>query len=185
MSTNNPPPVNLDHESFRDAVEGLRRGDFSRLEPLFDERPSPGRRQCRIVEWHEGGLFDEEPKALAEAFTCACFLGRTSVVDFLLIHGVDPAAGDGTGLNGFHWAVNRGQWDTVKLLIERKAPLEVKRMYGGTVLGTAVWSAINEPRADHIPIIEALIVAGAKLDATGFPTGNEQVDEVLQRHGAK
>ena len=53
------------------------------------------------------------------------------------------------------------------------------------MLGTAVWSAINEPRADHIRIIEALIAAGAKLDAAGYPTGNEQVDEVLRRYGAK
>jgi hypothetical protein len=169
----------------RDAVQGLLRGDFSRLEPLFDEHTSLHRRPCRIVEWYEKGYFDEEPKALVEALTCACFLGRTTVVDFLLTHGVNPAAGNGTGLNAFHWAANRGQLDTVKLLIERKAPLELKSMYGGTVLGTAVWSAINEPRVDHVPIIEALLVAGAKLDAAGYPSGNEHVDEVLRRHGAK
>jgi hypothetical protein len=27
--------------------------------------------------------------------------------------------------------------------------------------------------------------AGAKLDAAGYPTGNERIDEVLRRHGAK
>src|SRR5207245_2166775 len=97
---------------------------------------------------------------------------------------VDPAAGANTGLNAFHWAANRGQLDTVKLLLERKASLEIKSMYGGTVLGTAVWSAINEPRADHLAIIEALIAAGAKLDGAGYPTGNERVDEVLRRYGA-
>jgi ankyrin repeat protein len=101
------------------------------------------------------------------------------------LKGVALSAGANTGLNGFHWAVNRGHLDTVKLLIARKAPLEKKSMSGGTVLGTAVWSAANEPRAHHLPIIEALIAAGAKLDAGGYPTGNERVDEVLRRHGAK
>ena len=131
------------------------------------------------------GVFDQDPKALEEAFTCAGFLGRTGVADFLLAQGVDPSAGANTGLNSFHWAVNRGQLETVELLIQRKAPLETKNIYGGTVLGTAAWSAINEPKLDHIAIIEALISAGARLDAAGYPTGNERVDQVLRQHGAK
>lgn len=168
-----------------DALLGLERGDFSRLEPLFEKHPSLDGDKCRMVDWYEKGYFDSEPKALAEAFTCACFLGRTSVADFLLTEGVDPAAGTSTGLSGFHWAANRGNLDTVKLLIERKAPLEQVNMYGGTVLGCTVWSAINETRVDHIAIIEALLAAGAKIDEAEYPTGTERVDEVLQRHGAK
>jgi ankyrin repeat protein len=151
---------------------------------MFDIHPSPEGDKCRIVDWYENGYFDNEPKALAEAFTCACFLGRTSVADFLLTQGVDPAAGTSTGLSALHWAANRGNIDTVKLLIERKAPLELKNMYGGTVLDCAVWSAINEPRVDHIAIIEALLAAGANIGEAEYPTGNERVDEVLQRHGA-
>jgi hypothetical protein len=170
---------------WRDALRGLERGDFSRLEPLFDKYPSVDGDKCRIVDWHEKGYFDDEPKALAEALTCACFLGRTSVADFLMTRGVDPAAGTATGLSAFHWAANRGNLDTVKLLIERKAPLEQRNMYGGTVLGCTVWSAINEPRVDHIAIIEILLAAGANIDEAGYPTGNERVDEVLRRPGAK
>ncbi|MEW6210320.1 MAG: ankyrin repeat domain-containing protein [Acidobacteriota bacterium] len=170
-------------DSFRDAVQGLEAGDFSRLEPLFGDPSSPDCR-CRIIEWYERGLFASERRALEEALTCACFLGRTEVVDYLMAQGVDPSAGISTGLDGFHWAANRGQLDTVKLLIRRQARLETRSMYGGTVLGTAVWSAINEPRADHIRIVEALIEAGARLDEAGYPTGNDLVDEVLRRYGA-
>jgi hypothetical protein len=169
---------------FRDAVQGLRRGDFSRLEPLFDERPGHDRPMCRIIEWHASGCFDAEPEALAEAFTCACFLGRARVADYLLAQHVDALAGAGTGLNGFHWAANRGQLDTVKLLIERGLPLELKNMYGGTVLGAAVWAAIHESKPDHLAVIEALIGAGARLDAVDYPSGNERVDALLRRHGA-
>jgi hypothetical protein len=170
--------VDKDTLSFQDAVKGLIAGDFSRLAPLFDED------RCRIIEWHEAGFFADEPKALDEALTCACFLGRTGVVEHLLMDGVDPSAGAHTGLNGFHWAANRGQLDVVMLLIQREAPLETLSMYGGTVLGTAAWSAINEPRPDHIRIIEALLKAGARRDGVGYPTGNERVDKVLGQHGA-
>jgi ankyrin repeat protein len=172
------------NEEFREAVKGLNRGDFSGLEPLFMDQPSPNRRPCRIIEWFEQGLFLDEPSALAEAVTCACFLGCTGVADFLLTHGVDVLAGNGTGLNGFHWAVNRGQLKTVQLLIKRRSPLEIKNMYGGSVLGTAVWSFLNEPRTDHASIIQALIEAGAEVRDAGYPTGDERIDEVLRRNGA-
>jgi hypothetical protein len=168
---------------FSGAVQGLQRGDFSRLAPLLEDRPLE-RRPCQIIEWCDKGYFAAEPAALAEALTCACFLGRTGVAEFLLDRGVDPAAGAGTGLNAFHWAANRGQSETVRLLIRRKAPLETRSMYGGTVLGTAVWSAINEPRPGHLQIIEELLVAGARLVEAGYPTGHEQVDAVLRRYGA-
>ncbi len=174
-----------DDPEFRDALRGLQRGDFSALEPLFDTGPNPADNRPRIIEWHEEGLFRDEPKALAEALTCACFLGRTSVADYLLNHGVDPTAGAGTGLDALHWAANRGQLETVRLLIRRKAPLETRSMYGGTVLGTAVWSTINEPWwPDHLQIIEELLDAGARLEEAGYPTGHEQIDAVLRRHGA-
>jgi len=165
---------------FRDALHGLRRGDFSRLEPSFVGEPS----RTQVVQWHQAGRFIGEAAALAEALTCACFLGRTEVADYLLTHGVDPSAGAGTGLDALHWAANRGQLDAVRLLIKWKAPLETRSMYGGTVLGTAVWSAINEPRADHVQIIEELLAAGARLDEVEYPTGHTQVDAVLRRHGA-
>lgn len=53
------------------------------------------------------------------------------------------------GLDALHWAANRGQPTVVRLLINAGADLETRSMYGGTALGTAVWSAIHEPRGDH------------------------------------
>src|SRR5439155_10806320 len=114
-------------------------GDFSRLAPLF-ERPAGGDR-CPIIQWHEAGQFAAEPQALDEAFTCACFLGRTEVAEHFLAHGVSPSGGAGTGLNAFHWASNRGQMEVVRLLIRHRAPLEPRTSYGGTVLGGTVWAA--------------------------------------------
>ena len=63
-----------DDATFNDALEGLHRGDFSRLEPLFDDRSGRSGKP-QIVEWHEQGRLRDQPKALAEALTCASFLG--------------------------------------------------------------------------------------------------------------
>src|SRR5262249_1214040 len=52
------------------------------------------------------------------------------------------------------------------------------------VLGTAVWSAINEPRPGHLQIIEELLVAGARLVEAGYPPGDEEVGEGARRHRA-
>jgi len=169
-----------DDSSFPAALPGLRRGDFSRLEPLFE-----GGDHCRIVEWHRLGLFDGEPAALAEAFSCACFLGKPEVAEYLLDRDVDPLAGAGTGMNAFQWAANRGQLETVEMLIRRGVPLEIRNSYGGTVLGAAVWAAIHEPKPAHLAIIEALLRAGANRDEAEYPTGNAAVDEALRRDEKK
>ena len=144
---------------------GLMHGDFSRLAPSFDRQ---------LIERLDA-------LALAEALTCASFLGRTDIAEWLLARGVDPAGGNGTGLDALHWAVNRGQLEAVRLLLCHNAPLETRNMYGTTVLGTAVWSAINEPRPDHPQIIEELFAAGANADGVELPTGDERIDAHLRR----
>ncbi len=187
-----------DEALFRDAIQGLHGGGFSGLEPLFDATPGPGGAQPRIIDWYEQGRFRDEPKALMEALTCACFLGKTGVADYLLTHGVNPSGGAGTGLDAFHWAANRGQLEAVRLLIRWKAPLETRNMHGDTVLGTAVWSALNEPRPDHLQIIEELLKAGARLEDVEHPPACikgrlkgllhkrriEQIDALLRRYRA-
>jgi len=166
---------------FRNALEGLRRGDFSRLEPLFTGKTGS---QPQILLWVEAGHFQGHDRELAEALTCACFNGQTAVAEYLLKRGVPPSGGAGTGLNAIHWAVNRGQLDALRLLIEHHVPLETRSMCDGTALGTAVWSALNEPRAAHLAIIEELLVAGARVTSAGYPTGHESIDALLRRYGA-
>jgi hypothetical protein len=169
---------------FANAVRDLEEGNFSRLEPLFRNLASSSHASCQIIEWYDLGYFKNETKALNEALACACFNGQTKIAKFLMDRGVEVIAGDATGLNGFHWAACRAHLETVKLLIERKVPMEIKNMYGGTVLGQTVWSAIHEAGPDRIEVIEALLNAGAKLEAAEYPTGNARVDEMLRRFGA-
>lgn len=160
---------------FRETVEGLLAGDFSRLAPLFSPEGS-------MRAWFDAGAFADQPAALEEAFTCACFLGCTRLVEHFLSKGLSPTGGARTGLNAVHWAANRGQLSTVELLLRHHAPLETKNSYGGTVLGCAVWSAVHEPKPDHLQIIEALLSAGANPGAAEFPSGHPALDALLQRY---
>src|ERR671923_1007814 len=166
---------------FQEAARGLLAGDFSRLAPLFDSAADGS--HCQITQWHEAGFFANEPRALDEAFTCACFLGRTEVTEYFLAQGINPSGGIATGLNAFHWAANRGQLEVVRLLIRHKAPLELRNSYGGTVLGATVWAAVHEPRPDHPRIVEVLLEAGARGGEGEYPLGDGGIDEILLLHG--
>jgi hypothetical protein len=167
--------------TFEELSAALHRGDFSWLAPVFEGPP----RGSRLALWVEEGRFATDPSALNEAATCACFLGRTAWVHYLLDHGGDPIAGADTGLNGFHWAANRGQLQTVEALIARHLPMEIRNCYGGTVLGGTVWAAVHEPRPSHPAIIEALLLAGANVGEAEYPSGHDAVDALLRRFGAQ
>ncbi len=168
--------------TFDHALRGLIAGDFSRLAPLF-RSPHDGSPSL-IIKWFDEGLFVNEPIGQAEALTCASFNGCTDVVEYLLARGADPNGGNKTGLNALHWAANRGQLSTVEILIRHQASLESVNSYGGTVLGCAVWSAVYEPKRDHLEIIEALLRAGADISAARYLSGDERVDDILRRYGA-
>ena len=79
-------------------------------------------------------------------------------------------------------------------LIQRAA-LEARYVYGGTVLGQALWPAIHgEGEADDVAILETLIGAGAKIEdgalawlarreGRSASTG-ERIAEALRGYGA-
>jgi hypothetical protein len=173
---------------FRYAVAAMDRGDFTALE----EAIGPEKFHDQIVEWFENGLFTNEQEALDEIFAASCMLGQTATAANLLDKGVDPHAGMKTGLSGFHYAASSGRLEVIRLLIDRKIPMEVKNMYGGTVFGQAMWSAVNEWTPNHAEIVEELVKAGAVVDE-GYDDWWEeqnvpdaetkrQIAEVLRQH---
>lgn len=167
-----------------DALQGLRNGDFSRLEPLFVAQPDARGSRPQILDWYDEGCFASEPQALAEALTCACFLGRVDVATYLLDRGLDPSGGNGTGSNFLHWAANCGQLEAVRLLLRHRAPLATRNMYGGDALGTVLWSVVHEPRPTHVEIVEELLKAGARMEHASQFTGTEPIDGLLRRYHA-
>lgn len=172
-------------------LTALDRGDFSRLEAMLG---GPVGFDRQIVDWFDSGRFADEPEMLAEALSCACMLGRTETAAHLLDHGVDPYAGMKTWLAGPHYAVSSGRLETVRMLIERNVPLEIENKYGGTLLGQALWSAVNEHKPTHAEIIEMLLAAGAQIepgslewwDAQSVPSAatKQRVADALRRHNS-
>ena len=144
----------------------LENGDFTLLDELLTTE------KASIIDLLEAN--GEPVEEMSEAFAWACFTGRTHDAERLLDKGVDPAASDKTGLSGFHWAANRGNIETVKMLVRRKAPLEQLNMYEGTVLGQTLWSAVHEHREGLAEIIEILIEAGALIPPGTLQWWNDQ-----------
>lgn len=124
-------------------------------------------------------------KQAQSALKHACTWGRLNVVKLLLDKGVDLSGHQGgDGQTPLHCAAIGGQLETIKFLLKRNAPLELKNMYGGTVLGQTLWSAAHggDPKV-YAAIIKALIAAGARVPARHVPV-NKPIDDLLRGYGS-
>jgi ankyrin repeat protein len=120
-------------------------------------------------------------------------VGNTEGVRHLLDLGVDIAARfkdidaywdlakDTTALHVAAW---RARHATVKLLLERKAPVDVPDGKGRTPLAFAVracvdsyWTNLRSPES-----VQALLEAGASVANVDFPSGYAELDELLRRY---
>jgi ankyrin repeat protein len=120
-------------------------------------------------------------------------VGNTNGVRQLLDLGVNVGAifreGDGyfdvaPNSMAIHVAAWRANPGTVKLLIERGSPIDVPDGRGRTPLVLAVkacvdsyWTERRTPES-----VEALLNAGARASEVRFPSGYEEVDELLRSH---
>jgi ankyrin repeat protein len=121
--------------------------------------------------------------------------GNTGGVRCLLDLGVDPRAlyaeGDGYfGIAKNSTALHVAAWhampSTVRLLLERGAPVDALDGMGRTALALAVracvdsyWTGRRSPGS-----VEALLGAGASLAGVKYPSGYAEVDELLRARGA-
>jgi len=119
--------------------------------------------------------------------------GNGDGVGLLLDLGVDVAArftdGDpywsvAKDSTALHVAAWRARHATVKLLIDRGAPVDVKDGGHRTPLALAVracvdsfWTDLRAPDS-----VEALLRSGASSDGVAFPSGYAEVDELLRAH---
>ena len=112
----------------------------------------------------------------------------------LAVLGVDVAArfeeGDGywdvaKGSTALHVAAWRLRHSTVKLLLERGAPVDAPDGKGRTALALAVKACVDSYWADRRSpeSAEALLRAGASVFGVAYPSGYAEVDELLRRYG--
>jgi ankyrin repeat protein len=123
-------------------------------------------------------------RQLQSALKLACTWGRLNVVEFLLDKDVDLGGDRVDGQTPLHCAAIGGQLETIKFLLKQNAPLEVKNMYGGTVLGQTLWSAAHggDPKV-YAEIIKVLIEAGARVPERHVPV-NKPIDDLLRGYGS-
>jgi ankyrin repeat protein len=90
-------------------------------------------------------------------------------------------ARDSTALHVAAW---RARHATVKLLIDRGAPVNAHDGKGRTALALAVRACVDSYWAERrtAESVEALVRAGASTNGIAFPSGYAEVDELLRHH---
>ncbi len=128
---------------------------------------------------------DDAKGQIELALAWACRFGRVDVAELLLERGVNVASRDNDQMTALHWASARGLLAVVEALINRGAPLGVRNTWGGTVVDSTAWFAVNAPWPGviYVDVIERLLKAGADPDEIYPPlTGIPDVDAVITRY---
>ena len=88
------------------------------------------------------------------------------------------------GYTPLHNAAWAGSGDLVELLIARGHPVDIcDPTYDATPLGFALHDCLvakRHPEGKFAQVIKALLEAGSPMKGVNYPTGNAEVDEVLQ-----
>jgi ankyrin repeat protein len=122
--------------------------------------------------------------------------GNTEGVRRLLDLGVNAGAvfeaGDGywevpPRSTALHVAAWRARPAVVALLIARGAPVDARDGAGRTPLALAVRACVDSWwRERRTPdSVAALLAAGASVTGVGYPSGYDEVDQLLRQHGAR
>jgi len=154
--------------------QSLLDGDFSAIEAAF---VSDSHGQSGISKVIDDPTTSQE--VIEEALTCASFLGANPIVRLLIDRQVNPQGGNRTGSDALHWAANRGNLETVQILLSNGASFNTINRFGGTVLEATIWSAMNEPHPNHLQIIRELLKAGANLQ-TEYPQTSRDIRAIFE-----
>lgn len=112
------------------------------------------------IPWLGAPLAPE--RAVEVAFVLAAMHNQCEIVSFFLEKGIDPGVRDLRQWTALHWAAYYGYSEILQILLARKAPLEARNEFGGTVLDQTLWATIHEKLLpQHLSIIRLLIEAGA------------------------
>jgi len=154
---------------------------------------------CARADRNEAYRILQQYPALMESFTqqdhanLAAFAraGCLTSVELMLDIGFDvEARADDLNATAVLYAATTGDVPMLELLVRSGARLDVTHKYGGTPLGTAIYSAayFMSPLGDYPRAVECLINAGAPIrdEHLAFATEHDldEIAEVLKSHGA-
>lgn len=150
----------------------------------------------RSITAQDAGLVGEVQAEGAQLLAQFAGNGNTDGVRHLLDLGVAVTAvfeqGDGyfgvvKNSMAFHVAAWRARHATVRLLIERGAPINAHDGEGRTPLALAVRACVDSHWKDRRSpeSVQALLQAGAPVEGVLFPSGYAEVDELLESYGAE
>ena len=173
--------ISIELQGVERLIAACARNDSAKVHAIGKEQPG------LVLE-----LVAQGGKLLAEF----AGVGNTDGIRQLLDLGIDVRAltehGDpyfdvAPSSTALHSAAWRAWPSTVKLLIDRGAPVNVLDGKGRTALMLAVracvdsyWKQRRTPES-----VEALLKAGATVDGVEYPSGYAEVDELLVAHGAE
>jgi hypothetical protein len=139
----------------------------------------------------DGGLKAGATKEQKQSgFNWACEFGWSRVVDFLLRRGINVGERHG-GATGLHWAALGADAETVKLLLERRAPVDVEdETWNGTPLGWALHGWLNPSpeivREGYYAVAALLVAAGSPMKPEWLASEKVHADaRMLAALGAK
>jgi ankyrin repeat protein len=139
----------------------------------------------RLLSEHPGivqSLKPEDQSVLADA----AWNHRVDAVRLMLDVGfpVDVRRNDRSG-TALHHAAVQGDYEIVRMLVERGASLDILNEFSGTPLNSCIWGSLHfqNPEGDYAAVAEILLEAGVRLPDQA--SGSENVKNVLIRHGVR
>ena len=142
----------------------------------------------RVLVADNPGLVPEIQAAYPAVLAHFAGAGNTDGVALMLDLGFSMTAAtdlpQSPGAFPLHLAIWRARADTVRLLIERGTPLELRDRAGRTPLALAAQAQVEHSEwtpHESTELLEILLEAGADPAAVSLPTGAERVDALLRR----
>ena len=135
-------------------------------------------------------VIEHAPPQVLRQVADAARNNNTDAVKAMLARGFSVTAVSQHGATPLHWAAFHGNPEMLREVLGYGPPLEMRdRDFDGTPMGWTIQGATGHWRgistAKHGECARLLLDAGAQVNETALPTGQEELDQVLRAHFLK
>jgi hypothetical protein len=180
------------------AFDLARRRGYREVLELLLSRASPLERLMQALWSGDGAAADAvlaaNPAAIEQAspqvlrqVADAARNNNANAVKAMLARGFPVTAVSQHGATPLHWAAFHGNPEMLQDVLRHNPPVEMRdRDFNGTAIGWLIHGAMGHWRgistAEHGACARLLLDAGAHVDESALPTGNDDIDQVLRAH---